>query len=320
MDLANFLSKKDTPPKRKAETAAAPAAKNAKGHTVDLRGDWKEGKRGYAIVNNPKGFAEVKVTVNGSTYPVCLAALKLSAHTLRYATKREYDGKMKLHLRAGDHPLLSAERQEEAEQCVQWIHDTADGMFKFVWDNRQVRRVLPIHPPLCPHSPPQPQELMKNWRDSSLKKSIERAQKGEKDDAKAFQKWLDSEKCFRSYAANWEQEPSICVSRSFDSFNTDGRMEGCNDVKMYLRHKPEGGQKGYWEFLGGKDKGPDVEGQSGAWEGAEFIRRDSIVMVRAQFSFFATSVGHGVCLKFGPSIAVLAIAEGGGGAQGDPDL
>ena len=43
MDLADFLSKKDTPPKRKAE--AASASKNAKGHTVDLRGPWKDGKR-----------------------------------------------------------------------------------------------------------------------------------------------------------------------------------------------------------------------------------------------------------------------------------
>lgn len=227
------------------------------------------------------GYTQVEHCIAGSPYPFCSAAVVSSANTLRALSAREFDNQMKVHFRAADHPKLNEERTQKMHAFIEWIHTTADQMLDFVWENREA--------------------LAQNWRDKSLRKSIDRAMKGnEKDEAKAKLKWLDSEKLFRSYKQEWEQTgPSVCASRSFDAWGTT-KQEGENEIHLFKRENRA------WTKIGGKCKGPDVEGSAGHWEGMTYIPKGSVIMLRLRFQFFSSAVGYGVSLKFGKDIAILA--------------
>lgn len=287
MSLADFLSSPSAAPKRKHEAAASPLKKQKldEAEKPDLRTPWNSGESTFAIKMHSKGYAQVEHLVGGSSYPWTSAAVIASANTLRYLHKREYDSQMKVHFRAGDHPKVNEERKKEMEDFISWIHTTADQMLDFVWENRE--------------------NLMNSWRDKSLKKSIERAFKNESDPDKAKLKWLESEKLFRSYKADWEKTgPSICASRSFDAYGMEGKLDGQNEIHLWLREKKDG--VGTWTKLGGKAKGPDQEGSSAEWHGATYIPKGSVIMLRLRFNFFSSAVGYGVSLKMGKDIAVLA--------------
>lgn len=202
---------------------------------------------------------------------------------------------MKVHFRAAKHPLLNADREKEMFDFIAFLRLTAEEMLCFVFDHRE--------------------ELQDKWRDSSLKKSFERAFKGGVTPEEAKKKWLDSERLFRSYDQNWEAEPSIMASRSFDAFSLDGKLENQNNVKLWERRKEHG--VGTWRFMGGKGVGPDADETK--WEGDSYIPKNSIIMMRMRFSFFCSSVGYGVSLRFSPDIAVLHKASSSS-VQADPDL
>jgi hypothetical protein len=172
-------------------------------------------------------------------------------------------------------------------------------MLKFVWNNRD--------------------ELIKNWRDSSLKKSIEKAFSKTKNADEARENWLNSDKCFRSYAATWENTgPSLAMSRSWDSYDSSNNpVKGGNCIHIWLREKDDVG-KGFWTYLGGKEKGKDEEGDA-PWSGVTYIRRGSVVMCRIRLVFFCSSVGWGVSIRFSEDLCVLAQSEGAS-SYADPDL
>lgn len=319
MSLADFLSSPSAP-KRKAGDISAdsnvdklkggvvsnacgasnaePPQKATKQGAPDLRTPWNSGESSFQIKQHAKGWAQVEHLVGNSSYPWTSAAVVSSANTLRALSAREFDTQMKVHFRAADHPKLNEARTQEMHSFIAWLHTTADQMLDFVWDNRET--------------------LMQTWRDKSLKKSIDRAFKGEKDAAKAKLKWLDSEKLFRSYKQEWESTgPSICASRSFDAYGLSGKLDGENEIHLWLREKQDG--KGIWTKLGGKEKGTDAEGSPGLWKGATYIPKGSVIMLRLRFQFFSSAVGYGVSLKMGKDIAILAQSVSTS-IQADPDL